>query len=420
MARLEVYHERSLVGRLHQAIHSLEFEYASEWLNSADAFGISVSLPLGPGVRPGLFFANLLPEGAFREMLTRRLRIAYDDDFALLAALGGECAGALVLVPEGGAPDQPEARAEEMSLAELDRVAQSGAFADAETTRGRARLSLAGAQGKLPVVLEGERSFLPLGNTPSTHLLKFENAHFRHLPENEVFMTQLFRELGVAPVTVALRRHGSGRQRRSICCVTRYDRVRGNEGGTLRLHQEDLCQALGISSHQKYEGDGGPTFAKVYACVQRQSAEPLVDAEGLLDWWILCWLCGNSDAHAKNLAFLYHNSGGRRRSPRLAPFYDLVCTRAYDGLDRRLATSIGGQSDPGQVHEANLRKAAADVGVGPAFLLRRVRDLVERVPEALARVAEAQRERHGSCGVYERITTVVRKQARRTRTLLAG
>lgn len=409
-AWLDVYHGSERVGHLRRGAQALEFEYATSWLGSESAFAISVSLPLAAGVRPGVFFANLLPEGGFRDVITRRLRIAYDDDFALLEALGGECAGALTLLTPGTSPTDTEARGEEMSLSSLEALATSGDFAGDPTRRQR--LSLAGAQGKLPVVVEDGRFFLPLGNTPSTHLLKFRNANFRQLPENEAFTTRLMRELGLPCVTVVLHRFGG---RNSACCVTRYDRVRG-ERGTVRLHQEDLCQALGLSSHAKYEADQGPTFARSYECVRRHSSEPFVDTRALIDWWLACWLCGNSDGHAKNLALLTHDESGHRVL-RLAPFYDLVCTRAYSKLDRRLATSIGGEFDPGQVGRGQLFGAARQLGVRGSFLLERARELAASVPEAVDRVVAWQRD-HGSSGIEGAIVRVARTQARRALTLL--
>lgn len=418
MSSLDVYYQRALVGRLYRGAHELEFEYASDWLRSDAAFAISLSLPLGPGVRPGVFFSNLLPEGPSREVITRRLRIAYEDDFALLEAIGGECAGALTLLPPGTTPAETEARAEELPLSELERIATNGSYADARGPSPGARLSLAGAQGKLPVVVDDARFYLPLGNTPSTHLLKFENPGFRYLPENEVLTSALLRELGLPCVTMALHHFGGGKRKHSACCVTRYDRVRGG-AGTTRLHQEDLCQALGLSSHDKYEADRGPSFARLYACVRRSSAEPFVDGRALIDWWMLCWLCGNSDAHAKNLALVYREEP-RKRTLRLAPFYDLVCTRAYPKLDRRLATSIGGEFDPGQVGEAQLSAAASDLGVRAAFLVERACDLAGKVPEAVDHVVAAERERYGVCPVYDLVARVVRTGARRALTLLEG
>ena len=419
MATLRVFYDDQVVGQLSDRAPSLEFEYDEGWLSSGIGFPISVSLPLRRGKRPGQFFSNLLPEGSARETITNRLRIAYDDDFALLTALGGECAGALTLLPPDQAPDAVDSRAQELPLRELELLARSGDYAAKENAE-RTRLSLAGAQDKLPVIVDRGRFYLPLGNTPSTHLLKFENPRFWQLPANEAFTTQLFRELGLRTVTASLCRFDAWDQRRSACCVTRYDRPRDGRR-TTRLHQEDMCQALGYTNREKYEDHGGPNFTQVYDCLRRESKEPLVDGRALLDWWLLCWLCGNADGHAKNLSFLYHpQPNAVPGRPRLAPFYDLVCTRAYPGLDRRLATRIGNENDPGQIATKHLHGAASALRVGARFLTDRARTLALALPDAAERVRQRQEELHGQQGIYDNIVRAIRKQARRSARLLAG
>ena len=86
----------------------------------------------------------------------------------------------------------------------------------------------------------------------------------------------------------------------------------------------------------------------------------MIDIERLMAWQAFNWLAGNADGHAKNLALLH--SG---RTIRLAPFYDLVCTRAIPRVDRRLAMGIGGETDPGNISgashwQATGRGAASD------------------------------------------------------------
>lgn len=93
-------------------------------------------------------------------------------------------------------------------------------------------------------------------------------------------------------------------------------------------------------------------------------------------WQAFNWLAGNSDSHAKNLALLY---AGRRIQ--LAPFYDLVCTRAIARLDRRLAMGIGGETDPGKITSSHWDALARDCGVRPHYVRRLVQTLAERIAE---------------------------------------
>lgn len=79
------------------------FRYDDQWLEQS-GFAISGTLPLGHNdftPEDGIahrFFANLLPEGGAREQIVRDLKIA-NTDFDLLRAIGGECAGALSVLP---------------------------------------------------------------------------------------------------------------------------------------------------------------------------------------------------------------------------------------------------------------------------------------------------------------------------------
>lgn len=412
---LKVFWGSDLVGRVSQDAASgvLGFAYAEAWLRGPDAFPISLSLPLGPRAMRGgpahAFFANLLPEGPLRVLVARRLGISSDNDFSLLEAIGGECAGALAVVPEE-APPRPAGyralRAEE--LAEL--AAPGGGALAGLMGSGTVRLSLAGAQDKLPVFQDADgRLSVPLGGSPSSQILKVGNPAFRHLCANEVLCLDLARRLGLPVVPATLRRFGA----HHTCVVKRYDRERGPGGAVARLHQEDLCQALGIPPARKYEQEGGPTFARCFELVREQSADPLVDARSLLRWLAFNVVAGNADGHAKNLALL-RLAPGRLV---LAPFFDLVCTAAYPRLDRRLAMGVGGQRDPGQVGRRHWERLAAELGLKPRYVLQTVRELAGEAPSAAERAAGAFAGRYGGSPALQLVQRAVRKQAQRTLTL---
>ncbi|HVH46724.1 MAG TPA: HipA domain-containing protein, partial [Labilithrix sp.] len=157
-----------------------------------------------------------------------------------------------------------------------------------------------------------------------------------------------------------------------LCVVERYDRVRSDDRIT-RLHQEDLCQALGIASTSKYEQEGGPSFSGCVDVVRDHSFEPLTDTQALLRWLAFNVIAGNADGHAKNLSLLYDDGW------RLAPFYDLVCTRSYDRIERRLAMSIGNESDPNRLRKLHFENCAREVGVRPAWLLDNVRTMADTI-----------------------------------------
>ena len=139
------------------------------------------------------------------------------------------------------------------------------------------------------------------------------------------------------------------------------------------MHQEDFCQALGYGHEKKYQEHGGPSFAQCYRLVQEASSEPALDAQHLLRWQIFNVLAGNSDGHAKNLSLLHLPDDARRPQVRLAPFYDLVCTRAIERIDYHLAFDVGGERNPSVITQAHWEALAKACDVRPQFLGNLVR-----------------------------------------------
>ncbi|MBN2497105.1 MAG: HipA domain-containing protein [Deltaproteobacteria bacterium] len=283
-------------------------------------------------------------------------------------------------------------------------MAASGAALPLAIGDGRSRLSLAGAQDKLPVLVEGEAILLPEGDAPSSHILKLPNRDFAHLPANEVLVSMLARAVGLRVPDARLVALGQER----ACLVRRYDRRRGDDGKLVRIHQEDLCQALGLGHATKYEQEGGPSLVDCFELVSRASAEPLTDCEQLLRWQAFNAAVGNADGHAKNLSLVLEG-----RIIRLAPFYDLVCTRAYPGLDRRLAMRVGEVADPGQIRGRDWSRLADAIGVGRRYLLDLVREMVGSVRASLDESAEDFREHYGDSPAVQMVVGAVRAQALR-------
>jgi serine/threonine-protein kinase HipA len=176
-----------------------------------------------------------------------------------------------------------------------------------------------------------------------------------------------------------------------------------------RLHQEDLCQALGCGHGQKYQEHGGPAFAQCYRLVPAASSEPAFDAQHLLRWQVFNVLAGNSDGHAKNLSLLHLPDG----ETRLAPFYDLICTRAIERIDDHLALDVGGERNPSLVTAAHWEQLARQCEVRPRFLSQLVQQTAAALREHLAPTREAFEERHGLYPALQRVEQIVLKQCRR-------
>ncbi len=280
---LNVWHEQRLVGQLgRNTTGAIGFRYDPAWITGG-GFAVSRSLPLavrefapeaGTAQR---WFANLLPEGAVREHIVRDLKLP-NTDFGLLRAIGGECAGALSILP---VDRQPSGQRQYRPLTEkdlADLAARRGQIYAVRPADERPRLSLAGAQDKCPLLLRDDQYFLPQGEAPSSHILKFELAD----------TTRLAAAIGLPVVDITLRTVGRTRYAQ----IAGYDRVWDESGEVQRLHQEDFCQALGYGHEKKYQEHGGPSFAQCYRLVQEASSEPAIDMQHLLRWQIFTIVIG--------------------------------------------------------------------------------------------------------------------------------
>jgi len=361
------------------------------------------------------FFANLLPEGGVRDHIVRDLKIS-NTDFDLLRAIGGECAGALSIlsVEQNPSEDRNYRLLPNEELARL--VARRGQIYAAWPGAKRPRLSLAGAQDKCPVLIRDGHTFLPEGEAPTSHILKFELADYRHLPAYETFTTCLAKQIGLPVVDIEL--HSI--DKRFYAQIERYDRIWDERGEVQRLHQEDFCQALGYGhekkyqdsggpTFEKYQDSGGPTFADCYRLLQDASTDPAIDTQNLLRWQIFNVLAGNSDGHAKNLSLLYLQNG----EIRLSPFYDLVCTRAIERIDYHLAFDVGGQRDPGQITKAHWDALARQCDVGPRFLGRLIQDTAASLLKHIGQTRTLLEAQYGDYPSLQRIERVVTQQCNR-------
>jgi serine/threonine-protein kinase HipA len=337
MSELIVYLCGRRAGRLIRKDNgNLQFRYDPDYTGPA----ISQALPIQQAAHPHAVcrsvFGGLLLEGEAREALARNLGISIGNDYALLQELGGDCAGAVTLL----APTEQlpvELLIKPIDADQLDALLRELPQRPLAANPGEGiRLSLAGAQPKLPVILEGDQVALPLNAAAATtHIIKPEPSRFASLVDNEAFCMELARAVEL-PAALAYRR--STVSGLPYLLVERYDRDLTAEP-IRRLHQEDLCQALGRPSDAKYQAEGGPTVLEAVELLRRCSTIPAQDLPTLWRALVFNWLIGNCDAHAKNFSLLYDTG-----APTLAPLYDLVSTIAYPELTTRLAMSIGGAS----------------------------------------------------------------------------
>lgn len=376
-----------LIGHLREdGGGAMAFAYSHSWLGRGDAVPLASNLPLDEQWHDGeavtTYFDNLLPEGSVRDFVARALQVSTGNVFALLERFGGDTAGALALLPQGQLPS-PKPRYLPMTHEAVHKCFASSRGIPLNLAGGEARIALAGAQDKMAVFIAPTGALaIPLGDAPSSHIIKPSMDHRAYLPQtaiNEALVMSLAAAIGldVAPVRYA--------PDLDAVVIARYDRQW--VGSHLqRLHQNDLCQTLGIEPGRKYESEGGPTLAMCCSAVMQHSSKPALDKKRMLEWAVFNVAVGNMDSHAKNLSLL--TSGGHTR---LAPFYGLVCTTVYKHLSRRFAFKIGGENRPGWMMGRHWDRLAAELAVKPQ-LLRTIRlDICLRIERELPKVVGALR-----------------------------
>ena len=215
------------------------------------------------------------------------------------------------------------------------------------------RLSLAGTQPKLPVVVDGDAIALPAPGQPTTHIIKPASKEYPTFPENEALCMRLVAELGLDVARVGLRRADP----HLFLLVERYDRV-PSEKGLRRIHQEDFCQALGITPEHKYAAERGPNFRSSFALLRAAARVPASAVLALADAALFNVIIGNADAHGKNFSLLYADDGVR-----LAPLYDLLSTSFYPEVHANMAMRMGGVSRLEDFTPETLGGFAGQVGI---------------------------------------------------------
>ena len=412
-----VWHGRDRVGSLEADPRGLlHFAYAPEWLNSG--FPISLSLPLSPGtesVEAHGFFAGLLPEGQSRVRICRRLRIDPNDDATLLFAIGEDCAGALSITAGETSPDDESDIPARIDPDELERLIRARG---AGLIRGeRQRFSLAGAQDKLPVRIDGDTWYEPDRFHPSTHLVKFETIP--HVCLSEYLATELARHAGLATVDIDFRLL-DGERRLPWLLIERYDRE-ATDGEISRLHQEDILQALGYEPSLKYEEDGGPALAGIISFLRSHLSDPVIASRNLVDWQIFNWVIGNFDGHSKNISLLYRPG---QTLPQPAPFYDLVAIDFLNQMSdnpyaRRMAFRIGGSDVPERISRAEWEQFAKNIGFATKYIHKRGREIIDALADSVGDICKDCSERHGELPELEAFRHHIDKRLRSSRKIFS-
>ncbi len=368
------------------------FEYDAGYLALPDATPLSVSVPLQPGRHEvGAWLDGLLSDN---ELVRERWQVEHKTPTTramdlLASPVGRDCAGAVQFCPveeteamlaRGGGVRELSQRGVARMIGRMrkDEAAWSHGATDAA-------FSLGGAQAKTALRYDGSRWWLPYDASPTTHILKPGVARFPATDVIEHISQRAAALLGIhTAVTECIKVRGA-----RALLVTRYDRLPTPGGDYQRIHQEDICQALGLRAARKYQKDGGPDVAQVAGLLWNQSSDPDTDVRLFRDALIWNWIIAGPDAHAKNYGLLLDGN-----EVRLAPLYDVCSILPYrrlinppdvpDVSQLKLAMKIGRDYS---IHKADYRAAwertSDALGLPQQETLNRAEELANRTEAAV-------------------------------------
>lgn len=417
---LDVFISGRRIGDLHSLQGGrLSFTYDLAWMNGRIAIPLSLSMPTISQTYTGkvveAFLWGLLPEN--EQTLVRwaqKFQVSPRDPFGLLKNVGRDCAGAVQFLPPGtsvsrGGATEPlteEQIGERLRDLRLDgaatrRLGDSGQF------------SLAGAQAKTAFHRDSAtgRWSIPLGDTPTTHIFKPPMPHLGGHAENEHFCLKLARMLGMETANSQILEFAGEK----AIVIERYDR-RVVDGETIRIHQEDMCQALAVMPTLKYENQGGPGIATISTRVLSSSRNPAGDRQSFMEANIFNWIVGGTDAHAKNYSMLL----GAHGEARLAPLYDVSSILPHLGegavqaemRDLKLAMKIDKTYPLEEVMPRHWARCAAAAKVGADNTINAVRRQIAVMPDTASDCAKAVRDEGIGHEVVGRLVDAIARRAR--------
>lgn len=422
-------------GTLTQDRHGRShFVYDGLYRHNESATPLSTAMPLGAAEHRGkalnAYLAGLLPDN--RDVLERwggRFGVSARNPFALLEHVGEDCAGAVQFVR----PDR------------LDQLEPGGVrWIDAETLGERIRqlradptswlgpddrsgqFSLAGAQAKFAILREGDRWGDPYGAVPTSHIVKPTAGPYVDQHLNEHLCLAAAADIGLATVRSEIVDF-AGEQ---AVVTTRYDRYRPTGANTtLRVHQEDCCQALSVMPERKYQSEHGPGPVDLFNLFRTVMPGPAGDdaCAELIDALAFNWLIGGTDAHAKNFSLLLSGS-----SVRLAPLYDLTSILPYQLRSGEklvpgrvqgnptMAMRIGENYEIGMVTRDDWARLAMTARLDPDLVLSRISVLAEHIIPALTAATKEPAVTKSGSPLPKRLLDEVTANTARCHSALAG
>lgn len=412
------------IGVIRRRQGRLSLIYDEAWRLRAHACPLSLSMPLTAAEHPhgpvNAYLWGLLPDNeVVIGRWARHFQVSPNNPFALIGAVGGDCAGAVQFVRpdrldalQGGALDSVDWLDEREVAERLKALREDQAAWRAARDTGQ--FSLAGAQPKTALMWEDGRWGVPSGRLPTTHIFKPPTAAFDGHAENEHLCLTLARRLGI-PAAASRVETFEGE---IAIVVERYDRLRLG-ARIARVHQEDFCQALARLPSEKYQNEDGPGVPDCVAVLADQSSAPGEDINTFLDAILFNWIVVGTDAHAKNYSLLISSEG----RVRLAPLYDIASALPYRDLDYqklKLAMKLGGEYRLRDIGARHIARMATEVRQNPRRWIERARDLAGRTPDEVMAIAGEMQAEGLKHEIVGRLAELIAERARGLEALLTA
>lgn len=369
--RANVYFDDFLAGELSQDRYgTICFQYHREYVGNGHR-PISISMPVCNEIYYGneahAYFTGLLPEEDVLTATANIIGTSRLNYFKLLTELGKEPIGA-IKIGDNMLTEPP--RYEEISIEELNNIIlRNEPLLGTLYKEKELRLSLAGAQSKTGLFYSDRQYYVPKNGSPSNIIVKHTNNNFPDLVYNEYACMKIANAIGINTPNIRLESTST----QPLYIIERYDR-NFRDKFVQRIHQEDFCQSLGIMSQNKYEADGGPSFAACIGLLRKSATVPVVEINRFISLFLFNLIIGNKDAHGKNYSIIFDKS-----KKELSPAYDILSTTYYPMLSEKMSMSINGKFELDEINEGDLYQMSQAANIGGKLIIKeyhRIKDLL--------------------------------------------
>jgi serine/threonine-protein kinase HipA len=331
------------------------------------------------------FISNLLPEGKGLEFISSFFQISKANQFALIEAIGVETAGAITFCSNKNITTSFK----EISNDELTQRIKNRSTINITIWDKKTRLSLAGVQDKLPlVVLDDGRYGIGEGKIASTHILKFEKGENINLVLNEYFCMKLAKACGLNTAEVEIKKFDT----QNVLFVKRFDReLLINKDGSfevLKNHIIDACQLLDLDVSMKYEKTyadfrGEANFKNLFES-SKLSTNKILTKLHFLRWTLFNLCINNYDAHAKNISFFVNKKGLE-----LTPFYDLVNIAMYPDIQNEFAMGFGDEFNANRIGGFDLVGFCVHTNIQPRLVKNELLNIIKDIKKNIKTIKDS-------------------------------